>query len=604
MGDVIERIAALPVEKRALLLRQLQERKTAADTSLAQHTDTSSHEYDVAILGGGIAGLTLALQLQQSRPASRILVIEKQTYPFPEAAHKVGESTVEIAAHYLRDILGLEEHLETQQIRKFGLRMFFSTQDNHDITHRVELGSTVFPPLSTYQLDRGRLENALSTLLPQRGISLLDGCKVQKVDLHSDSELHHLRVLHEETEREISARWVVDATGRSSLLKRQLGLAKKGNHHANSVWFRIGHPIDINEWSSDSAWRTRITEGDRALSTNHLMGPGYWVWLICLASGSTSIGIVADADMHPFEQINRFERALNWLHEHEPQCAQIIERHRDQIQDFRVMKDYSYSSQQLYSSNRWSLTGEAGVSLDPLYSPGSDLIAIGNGLICDLITRDLKGEDICSRASIHDSLFLSLTSIWINIYEQQYILMDNAQIMVAKIIWDTAFYWGIFGLLYFHNAFRSIAESPGIAANLSKIALLSNRVQAFYREWHAIAQNSASDTFVDLYSPLDFMVKLHTGMAAGLSHSELEAQFAANIRLFEQLAGQLVSTVIQAHAARLENEAVIKQIHRWQTDPFLAELIALYRRESRKNPTNGSWITLGRQKQERLEIVR
>jgi len=604
MGDVFERIAALPVEKRALLLRQLQERKTAAGTSLAQHTDTSSHEYDVAILGGGIAGLTLALQLQQSCPTARILVIEKQTYPFPEAAHKVGESTVEIAAHYLRDILGLEEHLETQQIRKFGLRMFFSTQDNRDITRRVELGSTVFPPLSTYQLDRGRLENALSALLPQRGISLLDGCKVQQVDLHSDSELHRLRILHEETEREIAARWVIDATGRSSLLKRQLGLAKKGNHHANSVWFRIGHPIDINEWSSDSAWRTRITEGDRALSTNHLMGPGYWVWLIRLASGSTSIGIVTDADMHPFEQINRFERALNWLHEHEPQCAQIIERHRDEIQDFRMMKDYSYSCQQLYSSDRWSLTGEAGVSLDPLYSPGSDLIAIGNGLICDLITRDLKGEDIRSRASIHDSLFLSLTSIWINIYEQQYILMDNAQVMVAKIIWDTAFYWGVFGLLYFHDAFRSIAESPGIAANLSKIALLSNRVQAFYREWHAIAQNGASDTFVDLYSPLDFMVKLHTGMAEGLSHTELEAQFAANVRLFEQLAGQLVTTVIQAHAAHLEDEAVIKQIQRWQTEPFLAEVIALYRRESRKNPTNGSWITLGRQKQERLEVVR
>ncbi len=52
----------------------------------------------------------------------------------PEAAHKVGESTVEIAAHYLRDILGLEEHLHTQHVRKFGLRMFFSFDGNQDIT--------------------------------------------------------------------------------------------------------------------------------------------------------------------------------------------------------------------------------------------------------------------------------------------------------------------------------------------------------------------------------------------------------------------------------------------------------------------------------------
>jgi hypothetical protein len=182
--------------------------------------------------------------------------------------------------------------------------------------------------------------------------------------------------------------------------------------------------------------------------------------------------------------------------------------------------------------------------------------------------------------------------------------MDNARVMVAKIIWDTAFYWGVFGLLYFHDAFRNIAESPGIAANLTKIAQLSNRVQAFYREWHSIAQTEASDAFVDLYSPLNFMVKLHNGMAANLSRAELDAQFAANVRLFEQLAGQLISTVIQTYAAHPENEAVLKQIQRWQTEPYIAELIALYRRENRGNPTSSGWIMLDQQMQEKVEVTR
>lgn len=604
MGDVFERIAALPAEKRALLLQQLQERKIHADASATQQADASANVYDVAILGGGLAGLTLALQIKKSRPATRILVIDKQTHPVPEAAHKVGESTVEIAAHYLRDILGLAEHLETQQIRKFGLRMFFSTADNQDIAHRVELGSTVFPPLSTYQLDRGRLENMLGSLLPGQGVVFLAGSKVQQILLQPQNETHCLRVLHEGNEREIQARWLVDASGRSTLLQRQLKLAHKGNHHANSVWFRVGRSIDLNDWSTDPAWKTRIVEGDRSLSTNHLMGPGYWVWIIRLASGSTSIGIVTDASMHPFEEINLFERALNWLHKHEPQCAQAVEKYRDEVQDFRVMRDYSYGCEQVYSADRWCLTGEAAVSLDPLYSPGSDLIAISNGLVCDLIARDLQGENIQGRAAIHDRLFLSLTNIWINIYEKQYALLDNAQIMVAKIIWDTAFYWGVFGLLYFHDAFRNIAEMPGVAANLSRIALLSNRVQAFYREWYAIAEPGACDAFVDLYSPLDFMVKLHTGMAAGLSHTELDAQFAANVRMFEQLAGQLVSTVIQLYATRSHDEAVLAQIRRWQTEPFLAELIAHYRRESKTNPTSENWINLGQPVQKLLEIAR
>jgi 2-polyprenyl-6-methoxyphenol hydroxylase-like FAD-dependent oxidoreductase len=608
MSDVLDRIAALSAEKQALLIRQLQAQRTTADIATDQ--------YDVAILGGGMAGLTLALQLKKARPATRILVIERQTHPVPEAAHKVGESTVEIAAHYLRDVLGLEAHLQTQQLRKFGLRMFFSAAGNHDITRRVELGSTIFPPLCTYQLDRGRLENALGSDLAQQGIPFLDGCKVQKISLQPQGEYHHLHVLHAGSERAIQARWVVDASGRNALLKRQLGLVKKVDHTANAVWFRVGHPIDIKQWSADPDWHARVSQGDRSLSTNHLMGPGYWVWLIRLASGSTSVGIVTEARMHPFEEINRFERALAWLHRHEPQCAEVIEQHRDAVQDFRVMKDYSYSCRQVFSSERWCLVGEAGVALDPLYSPGGDLIAIGNGLTCDLITRNLDGEDIQGRALVHDKLFLNVATIWLGIYEQQYSLMDNAQIMVTKIIWDTAFYWGVFGLLYFHNAFRNLADSPGVAAHLSQIALLSNRVQAFFREWHAIDQPDASDTavdlytrpdasntFVDLYAPLDFMVKLHTGMAAGLTDAELAIQFATNVRLFERLAGQIISTVIEAYADHPEHPATLHQIQRWQTEPLIAQLIAHYRRESRAHPIDSSWIALNAQRWEQLEVA-
>ncbi|GHO48032.1 NAD(P)/FAD-dependent oxidoreductase [Ktedonospora formicarum] len=604
MSDVYERIAALPAEKRALLQQQLRNRKTQNTAHATQDENHTPDQYDVAILGGGISGLTLALELKKNRPSMRILVIDKQKHPVPEAAHKVGESSVEIAAHYLRDILGLKEHLETQQIRKFGLRMFFTNADNKDITRRVELGSTEFPPLATYQIDRGRLENMLGKLLPEQGVNFLDGVKVQQIMLRPEQDTHCITVNQGGQERQISARWVVDASGRSALLQRQLGLAKKWGHAANSAWFRVKHPIDINTWSDDPAWHSRIPKGDRSLSTNHLMGPGYWVWIIRLASGSTSVGIVADANVHPFEGFNLFERAMAWLHEREPQLAQLIEEHRDEVQDFRVMRDYSYGCQQLYSGERWCLTGEAAVSLDPLYSPGSDMIAISNGLICDLITRDMKGEDIQSRAAINDRLFLNLASIWINIYEKQYSLMDKAQVMVSKIIWDTAFYWGVFGLLYFHHAFRDIAESPGIATNLAKIAQLSNRVQAFYREWHSIADKEAADTFVDLYSPINFMVKLHAGMDAKLSPSELDAQFAANVRLFEQLAGQLMSTVIQTYASRAGDEAVLKQIQRWQTEPYLAELIATYRRENRVNPTSTGWMMLDQGVREKVEAIR
>jgi 2-polyprenyl-6-methoxyphenol hydroxylase-like FAD-dependent oxidoreductase len=566
--------------------------------------ENSVNQYDVAILGGGMAGLTLAWQLKNIRPATRILVVDKQSYPVPEAAYKVGESTVEIAAYYLRDVLGLKDYVQTQHLRKFGLRMFFSANGNQDITRRVEYGQIAEAPLPSYQLDRGRLENFLSSELPHRGITFLDDCKVQQVALQPQSDAHRLEVLHKGNKASFQARWIVDASGRSSLLKRQLGLAKKVGHHANAVWFRVGYPIDINQWSSDPEWQTRITHGERRLSTNHLMGPGYWVWVIPLASGSTSIGIVSDASMHSFEEMNLFERALDWLHKHEPQCAQAVEEHRDKIQDFRVMKDYSYSCEQVYSEERWCLTGEAAVAVDPLYSSGGDLIAIGNGLVCDLITRDLAGEDIEDRATAHNQIFLILADVWLVAYEKQYPIMGNSQVMVAKVIWDTVIYWAFPGLLYFHDKFRNLSESPGAALNLYRCWNLHSRVQAFFREWHAIDYSDAADTFADPYSLLDFLVDLHNGMAAGLPDDKLEAQFATNVRLLEHLAGQLVTTVIETLADRSENEAVLSQIQRWQAEPFLVELIDIYREEEKTNPIDSSWITLGQQRQQAQEVAR
>ena len=559
---------------------------------------STTDQYDVAILGGGIAGLTLALQIVQARETVRVLVVEKQPHPVREAAHKVGESSVEVQASYLRDVLGLEEHLNREQLHKFGLRMFFSHDDNRDIARRVEYGQVGPAPLPSYQLDRGRLENALGKRLRERGVDFRSGCVVRDLCLRPGTE--HLVDLEETgVERRVRARWVVDASGRSALLKRRLGLAKPVAHDANACWFRVGRPLDVNDWSADAAWRDRIPH--RRLSTNHLMGPGYWVWLIPLASGSTSIGIVADARTHPFTGFNRFDRALAWLAEHEPQCARAVEQHRDEVQDFRVLRNYAYGCEQVFSPDRWCLTGEAGVSVDPLYSSGGDLMAISNGMITDLVESDLRGESIAEKALGHDGVYLVLSDVWLLAYEQQYRLMGNPQVMVAKVIWDTVIYWAFPGLLFFHDKLRRLGESPTAMKNLLRCWSLHRRVQAFFREWHELDNPAASDTFADPYSMLHFLVDLHTGMAAGLPDDELERQFARNVRLLEQVAGQLVSTVID----RLEpggDDTVLGQIARWRDDPLLAELVEVHRQDERAHPIDSGWITLGRRSPDKEEV--
>jgi hypothetical protein len=416
---------------------------------------------------------------------------------------------------------------------------------------------------------------------------------VTEVDLDADEPHHHLRVATDDEERDVWARWVIDATGRNQLLQRKLGLKKEVGHTANAAWFRVGHPIDLGGWTQDADWHGRIAEGRRELSTNHLMGPGYWVWLIRLATDSISIGIVADADAHRFEDFNTFDRALSWLAEHEPQCWAEVQRHRDKIQDFRVMKDYSYSCDRVFDgAGRWCLTGESGIFLDPLYSPGLDLIAIGNGLVVDLVGRGLDGQDVTAPAAVYDAVFRRITDMWLAIYQSQYPLMGNARVMSSKVIWDTAFYWGVFGLLFFQDRFRTIADSPAVAASLARLTDISNRVQAFFREWAAVDDRALEARFVDLYSPLNFMVKLHVGMADELSDAQFAERFSANTKLFEQLAGQLVTAVIDTHGDRYDDDRLVAQIQAWQRDPLIGELIATYRRERHRNPTSEGWMVL------------
>jgi hypothetical protein len=92
-----------------------------------------------------------------------VCVLERNRHPVPEAAFKVGESTVEIGAHYFDTVLGLKQHLDECQIRKFGFRFFFN--DGRDEVDSVtELGVSRVFATPAYQLDRGIFEFSGQTL--------------------------------------------------------------------------------------------------------------------------------------------------------------------------------------------------------------------------------------------------------------------------------------------------------------------------------------------------------------------------------------------------------------------------------------------------------
>ena len=457
-----------------------------------QPTALEATRHDVVITGGGLAGLTLALQLKQTFADIDILVLERRTHPVPVATHKVGESTVEIGAHYFAQVLGLKDHLDSKQLKKFGFR-FFSSERRSDIDGVTEIGASRFLSVPSYQIDRGIFENFLAEEAARRGVKFACGALVKDIALGQGKEAHRVEWLAGGTRHVALSRWLVDACGRAGLIKKKLELAEPNGHDANAVWFRIGERITIDDWSADPAWRARCDPPARWLSTNHLVGPGYWVWLIPLASGSHSVGIVADAKMHPLDAMNTFEKAMDWLEVHQPRLFMELDARRGKLQDFAFFRRFSYGCKQVFSGNRWALTGEAGLFLDPFYSPGSDFIAIANTIITELVSRDRAGRPVEAHAKIFDQIFHSFYESTLALYEGQYPIFGDAEVLPVKVIWDYTYYWGVLAQFFFQNRVCDLRAFSDLSTELAHCQALNREVQALLRAWSAAAEQGRID---------------------------------------------------------------------------------------------------------------
>jgi flavin-dependent dehydrogenase len=529
------------------------------------------NSHDVVVMGGGLAGLTLAVQLKRRVPSARILVAERNEHPPPPMAHKVGESTIEGAAHYYGTVLGLREYLETQQLLKPGLRFYYSDHRNDDIARRLELGDSSWPTWHTYQLDRGTFEAKLACYAQEHGVEFVDRCTVRDVRLGDDE--HTVVLARDGAQQELRTRWVVDATGRAALLKRKLKLALPVRHKINAAWFRIGEKLDIGSWSQEPDWQARVDEQDyRWLSTNHLMGPGYWVWLIPLAGEATSVGIVADERWHPLSEMNSFEKAMDWLRVNEPQCHAAVESHRDRLMDFRLIKHFSLGCQRVYSPERWCVTGVAGAFHDALFSPGSDVIGYSNTYVTDLIGRELEDEDVHGLADLYNDFYLNyIVAPLFHIYEEKYALMGNAQLFSAYVQWNSYWYWSIMCLLFFQDKLADLDFMESIKPEIDRYILLVERIQPMFVAWTALDPGSTRTDYYINEEKQDHLSRLHDDLGGQWTDEELRAKVRANLADLEDLAAEMFWRAVQVlpdppEYRPIDPYAISLDPSRWQVD--------------------------------------
>ena len=502
--------------------------------------------WDVVLLGGGLAGLCLALQLRQANPQARILVLDRRRGPAPIGVHTVGESTVEIGAHYFSEVLGLGEHLRTEQLRKFGFR-FFHLDGREDIGGVQEIGVSRYLNVTSFQIDRGLFENHLRERVRALGVEVREGCTVTGLAIARGPQqappAHVVRCQSPQGAQELQARWVIDASGRAGLLKRELGLAEPSPHDAHSAWFRTPFRIDIEDWSSDPHWLARCEQSQRWLSTNHLVGEGYWVWLIPLSSGYHSVGIVADPAMHPPGQFSSYEGALAWLDRHQPRLARALRAGGEPPGDYVAMRRFAHGCRELFSADRWAITGEAGVFLDPFYSPGSDFIAIANAYIANLVTHDLRGEPWTPYVGIYGQLFRSFYESTLQLYVGQYKVFGHPQALATKVIWDYTYYWGVLCQLFFQDRLTDIAALGRSREPLARSRALNEAMQPWLRRWTESVPASNPAVLLD-QAGLPWFADLNRSLVDKLDDEGFRVRIQDSLARMEELAAEIAGRAL------------------------------------------------------------
>nr|WP_276604458.1 tryptophan 7-halogenase [Nannocystis sp. RBIL2] len=406
---------------------------------------------DVAVLGGGLAGNLIARQLRRQVPGLSVALFEKST----EGSFKVGESSVEIAGNYLTRRLGLTSYLYQHQLPKNGLRFFFDTPEkNAELYDMTELGSRHLLRLPSFQLDRARLENDLLRMNRDAGVEVHLGAKAHDLALSPSSEAgpgqHEFTVTEGEQQTRWRCKWLIDASGRASLVARDQDLRVPTDLPVSAVWGRFRGYADMDDMGPPE-WRGRVQNTARFLSTNHFCYPGYWIWFIPLGQEVMSVGWVGEKAQFR-DAWRKPEGFLEFLKGHKA-VWDLLRGGEAELVDILSYKQLAYGTKRFFrGEDRWFLLGEAAAFTDPFYSPGSDFISIESDYIVDLIARDAAGEsraDIRERSDAYDEFMQFRFAATVLLYRDLYSVLGSYELLKLKWDFDIACYYNLWAAPFF-----------------------------------------------------------------------------------------------------------------------------------------------------------
>ncbi|HEV3076556.1 MAG TPA: FAD-dependent oxidoreductase, partial [Thermoanaerobaculia bacterium] len=443
-------------------------------------------DVDVLIIGGGLAGLTLARQLLL-RSDKQVLLVDRRA--LPPTKQKVGEATVQMSGYYYARVLEMEEHLLCEHYMKYNLRFYWKHSAGGE--RYEDLDQSYIRNLSnivTYQLDRNVFEAELLRVnlesprfelhAPAAGleVDLADGAagdisETSGAVAAGDPSRHRFRFRSGEAEVAGTAAWVVDASGRGRYLARRQGLITQSPIRHGATWCWVDGLVDIERLTDLGAPEVRKRR-DRAalghvpafLATNHFCGEGYWFWTIPL-HGKTSLGLVYDRSLVPREEVATPAAMIDWVCRQYPMFARDLPRRR--IVDWSGFKDFALDSSQTLSAARWAMCGEACRFSDPLYSPGGDLISVYNTLITDAILTEDPAQ-LAGKVRLYEQVARAVYDSYLPSFAVSYATLGDQETFTLRYVWELTVYFSFFVFPFINDLFTDRQFVPSFLRHFAR----------------------------------------------------------------------------------------------------------------------------------------
>jgi FADH2 O2-dependent halogenase len=357
----------------------------------------------VLIIGGGPGGAAAGSYLSMAGIPN--VILEADIHPRPH----VGESLVPITTRVF-DEIGFLPTMERERFPyKYGAAWHPLTRGQETNIKFKEFPVEGVHQDHSYHVDRAKFDAFLLRHARELGSEVHQGVRVREVLFNGDRAAG-VRVELFGKSMEIPASFVIDGSGRTAILGRQLNLFEKD-------------PI-----FDQYAMHAQFTHVDRSqcgtaddIHIYFLPIKRGWVWQIPISDHITSVGVVTEKAEFK-KSSGRVEDWFQSALEMTPDIKRAMQNAK-RITDFSREGDYSYSMKK-FAGPGYALIGDAARFVDPIFSSGVSIALNSGRFVARALEQVVSGKKPEPEAlAEYESTIRNGVGIWYEFISSYYRLL-------------------------------------------------------------------------------------------------------------------------------------------------------------------------------------